>query len=431
MKKRMTICFLLAALLILTCSCTDNDAQEDNISHEIATPSYTSTPQPTATPTVSLNINLIKVSLGGKHSAALTSDGQLYIWGDNEYGQLGDGSKNDSNSPINITSQFNLTDGEYISQIALGYYHSMALSSQGRVFTWGFNQNYELGTGQSADQSKPVDITSKFRLSSGETIDFISSGAHHCSALTSEGRIFMWGDNSHGQLGDSGNEDKIRPIDITNQIDFMADEKAVVLMLKGIHSTMITSHGRLFKWGANMTGQLGDGTSEAKNIPIDITESLSLGPDESLSETSNSLLNSAAITSEGRVFLWGSKGDNALLNNVNDPTDIPIDVTNKFSLNEGETIKSIALGEEESLALSSLGKLFSWGKKAGSPLDITSNFSLESDEKIIFICTCNNHFSALTSSGRLFLWGDNSDGQIGNGESGSYIRQPYQISLDN
>jgi alpha-tubulin suppressor-like RCC1 family protein len=109
---------------------------------------------------------------------------------------------------------FTLSSGEKIVGVSLGYYHSSALTSFGRLFMWGYNYYGQLGDGTTTDSSTPIDITNNFTLSSGEKIESVSLGYYHSSALTSLGRLFMWGWNYYGQLGNGTTTDSSMPISI-------------------------------------------------------------------------------------------------------------------------------------------------------------------------------------------------------------------------
>ena len=131
------------------------------------------------------------------------------------------------------TAEFNLAVGEIIISISTGEFHSAALTSEGRLFTWGRNAFGQLGDGTTIDKHVPTDITNKFNLATGETITSFSLGFHHSLALTSAGRIFTWGNNSSGQLGDGTTVDKNVPTDITSQFNLVVGESILSASLGG------------------------------------------------------------------------------------------------------------------------------------------------------------------------------------------------------
>jgi len=233
------------------------------------------------------------------HSSLITSEGRIFTWGGNNHGQLGDGTYVNSLVPKDITSQFNLAVGEGITEVSLGYYSSSAMTSEGRMFTWGYNYYGQLGNGMMTQKNTPQDITSQFGLNVGEKIVGISMGDSHTSAITSESRIFTWGRNNYGQLGDDV-LDQLSPMDITSKFSLNVSETFIQLSLGRYHSSVLTSDGRYFTWGYNNSGQLGDGTNiekEASQFNLNLGETISL--------VSLGGYHSSLLTSDGEIFTWG------------------------------------------------------------------------------------------------------------------------------
>ena len=367
------------------------------------------------------------ISLGLHHSSALTSIGRLFMWGLNYYGQLGDGTTINKLIPIDITSQFNLINGEMIVSASLGDTHSSVFTSTGRMFTWGYNPSGQLGDGTTIGKLIPIDITSQFNLTNGETIKSASLNDHNSSALTSTGRLFTWGYNNRGQLGDGTTVDKLRPGDITAQFNLPSEETIVSVSLGDSHSSALTSTGRLFTWGYNYSGQLGDGTTIGKLIPIDITSQFNLTNGETIKSVSLGDFHSSVFTSTGRLFTWGDNNSGQLGDGTIFRKSTPVNITTQFNLINGETIVSVSLGDFHSSALTSTGRLFTWGYNNSGQLgdgttvdklrpgDITAQFNLPSGETIVSTSLGCYHSSALTSTGRLFTWGYNSFSQLGDG----------------
>ena len=152
------------------------------------------------------------------------------MWGWNSLGQLGDGTTTDRDTPIEITSNFDLKPGETIVSVSLGRNHSSVMTSSGRDFMWGRNGSGQLGDGTTTDIEAPIEITSNFDLKPGETLVSVTLGNDHSSAMTSSGRVFMWGRNNSGQLGDGTTTDRFTPVEIPSN---SADSKDETLHLYG------------------------------------------------------------------------------------------------------------------------------------------------------------------------------------------------------
>jgi len=131
------------------------------------------------------------IAAGQGHSLALGSDGNVYAWGDNTYGQLG------TTTSSSMPALVNPPTGLKATAIAAGQDHSLAIGPDGKVYAWGYNGNGELGNGKTTTSSTPEAIT----LASGVTSRAIAAGGHHSLAIGSDGKEYAWGDNEYGQLG--------------------------------------------------------------------------------------------------------------------------------------------------------------------------------------------------------------------------------------
>ena len=251
---------------------------------------------------------IVTISVQNYTSSAITSEGRLFVWGSNYYGQLGDGTTTNQTMPLEITSEFGLDIGEKIDCVSLGNYFSSAITSTGRVFTWGSNSSGQLGDGTSIEKYTPTEITNNFGLASGETVSVVNLGGNHSSAITSTGRVFTWGSNSWGQVGDSTSSSRNTPVDITGNFGLVSGEIVTNVSLGYYHSSALTSNGRILTWGYNAKGQLGDGATSNVNYPTDITSNFELNTGDSIVSISMGYAHSSVKTSDGRIYLWGYNG---------------------------------------------------------------------------------------------------------------------------
>jgi len=171
----------------------------------------------------------------------------------NTYGQLGDGTNNDSKTPVGVPG---LTG---VVSVAAGYGHSLALMSDGTVRTWGWNLYGQLGNGTNTDKNKPV------RVSGLTGVVAVKAGYGHSLALMNDGTVRAWGWNSSGQLGDGTNNDRVKPVTVSGL-------SGVVAVSAGwSHSFAKKNDGTLRAWGWNYFGQLDDGTYTDRNKPVKST----------------------------------------------------------------------------------------------------------------------------------------------------------------
>ena len=236
------------------------------------------------------NDTIKEVSSGDQHSFILTEFGQVYSFGFDGQGQLGDGGEvyfvGDLNyasqlkkEASNITSLFELQPGDKIVQIDGGSNFSVALSQMGDVFTFGENNNGQLGIDNSENlyQTSPIKITSYFDLQQDDQITKIAVGSSHALALTQLGNVYVWGNNNFGQLGnDNRGVNAYKPEKLE-----LYGEKAIQIACGSFHSYVLTNLNFLYGFGYNGYGQLADKavivhTGNDKSIPYEMSKNFNL-----------------------------------------------------------------------------------------------------------------------------------------------------------
>ena len=153
------------------------------------------------------------ISAGSDHSMALCTDGTLVAWGWNYRGQLGIGNTTDSNVPVPVTTG-GVLSGKTVAAISAGGYHSLALCSDSTLVTWGYNNSGQLGNGSNSTSTVPI-ATTTFGELFGKTVVAISGGWYHSLAVCSDGTLAAWGINSLGELGNGNNSTSNIPVAVT------------------------------------------------------------------------------------------------------------------------------------------------------------------------------------------------------------------------
>jgi alpha-tubulin suppressor-like RCC1 family protein len=321
-----------------------------------------------------ISINDVKmVGVGDDHILALKNDGTVWAWGSNGYGQLGDGTYNDSIQPVEVQGISN------VISIAAGTYHSLALERDGSVWAWGSNNYGQLGEGSMNYNGSPVPI----QVEGMEGITAISSGGSHCLALQSDSVVWAWGDNDHGVLGDGTNTARFTPVmSKMNDIEYFdAGDSG--------HALAVKDDGTVWAWGYNYMGQLGQG--------------------------------GVSLNDQGIVSI-GSEADSynpAIVNGISDAVAVAAGGSHSVALTRDGSVWTWGSNLDGQLGMGTIG---------GS--DQTSPIQVPGLNNVTAIAAGMYHTLALKSDGTVWAWGLNSDGQIGNGGASTAVASPVQIPID-
>ncbi|XP_074307934.1 ultraviolet-B receptor UVR8-like isoform X2 [Silene latifolia] len=215
------------------------------------------------------------VAAGAEHSAAVTEAGELYGWGWGRYGNLGLGDRNDRLVPEKVAP----FDGIKMNLVACGWRHTITVTTSGNIYTYGWSKYGQLGHGDFEDHLTPY----KLEALSDTTISQISGGWRHTMAVTSDGKLYGWGWNKFGQVGVGDDVDRCSPVHVL----FPHDQKVVQICCGWRHTLAITERNNVFSWGRGTNGQLGHGDSSDRNLPT-IIDALSMdGPRSQKIESSD------------------------------------------------------------------------------------------------------------------------------------------------
>uniref|UniRef100_A8M7D0 Regulator of chromosome condensation, RCC1 n=1 Tax=Salinispora arenicola (strain CNS-205) TaxID=391037 RepID=A8M7D0_SALAI len=341
----------------------------------------------------------------GVPSAAAGPPGTGLAWGDNAESQLGDGTTTNRSTPVTVDLPADTT----ITAVAAGQGHSLAVTSAGTVLAWGANSSGQLGDGTTTPRSTPVAVD----LPAGTTVTAVAAGDRHSLAVTSTGTVLAWGLNVTGQLYDgTTTTNSSTPI----VVDLPAGTTVTAVAAGNAHSLALTSAGTVLAWGANSSGQLGDGTTTPRSTPVAVD--LPAGTTISTIAASSSS-HSLAVTSTGTMLAWGANftgqlGDGTITNRS---TPVAVD------LPAGTTVTAVATGSGHSLAVTSTGTMLAWGGNGSGQLGDGSTTSsstpvavdLPAGTTVTAVAGGAGHSLALTSTGTMLAWGFNTSGQLGDG----------------
>ncbi|MBN1439616.1 MAG: PD40 domain-containing protein [Anaerolineales bacterium] len=374
----------------------------------ILTPTLTFTPiPPTATPEKLANLAL-SVAAGGSHTCAITKRNGLSCWGNNEHGQLGDGTVTDSSRPVEVAG---LSGG--VKAVALGWGHTCAVTLKGAVKCWGYNKNGELGNGLTADSATPVDVES---LGSGVTA--IAAGDDHTCAVTGGGGVKCWGYNAYGQLGDGTTESRAFPVDVAG-----VTGGATAVAAGWGHTCLLTIRGGVMCWGNNEGGQLGNGRPEPMRFKIADVSGLTAGVSAIAAHGGHT----CAMTAEGGLKCWGYNKYGQLGDGTSENRNLPA------AVNRIGQVVAVALGSNHTCALAR-DIAACWGDnftgQLGDGTQTTHPEPVPVAEDLIAIAAGGAHTCAVTAGGGVRCWGSNSAGQLGDGTTSNRNAPVYAVGWD-
>ena len=324
---------------------------------------------------------IVHVSTGGNFykgsSLALSSEGKVYSWGANDQGQLGNGTATNSNLPVEVKTEGTPMAGKKIIQTAIGVTHSMALDSEGKVYSWGENVNGLLGTGDAIPTLSPVLVRTGGTPMEGKKIVQISAGGAHSMALDSEGNIYAWGWGGEGQLGNGENNNSNVPILVKKEGTGLEGKTIKKVMAGGMFSMVLTSDGSLYSWGKNNYGQIGDGTTNNYNLAVAVKTEGTPMAGKTVVDFSISNEHTVALTSDGQIYAWGRNESGQLGDGTNTASTLPVAVRTVGTPFAGKKAVQVVAGGWEgahSLALGTDGTVYSWGRNLNGQLgDQTTN----------------------------------------------------------
>ena len=352
------------------------------------------------------------IAAGNYHTLAVRGDGTLWAWGRNDTGQLGLGDTRNRSVPTRIG---NATNWESVSA---GRAHSTAIRTDGSLWAWGCNCSGKLGDGTTNHRSAPVQIgreTSWRAVSAGGGTVV---GRGHTVAISRDGALWAWGDNSHGQLGNDTTTRRFVPTRIggaTHWVSISSGDN---------HTVAITRDNSIWTWGWNQDGQLGDGGTASRATPI----SIRTGALENWAYVIAGDRHTVAVRRDGSLWAWGSNehgqfgdGGSGQGNRRSNPVLI--------EARRGMDWTTVSAGLRHTVGIGNDGTLWAWGGNTfgqlgnGTATDRTTPVRIGMYDGWEIVAAGGSHTLALRRDGSLWAWGNNEHGQLGNGGGGSGDRR--------
>ncbi|MCH2109427.1 MAG: RCC1 repeat-containing protein, partial [Polyangiaceae bacterium] len=310
----------------------------------------------------------VRVSEGYYHSCEVLDTGAVNCWGRNEYGQLGDGSNSDSNTTVSVSGIDGTT--EKAVSVSAGERHSCAVLETGAVNCWGYNEYGQLGDGSNNDSTTPVAVSGI----DGTTNNAVSvaGGNYHSCAVLETGAVNCWGRNTEGQLGNDSTTESTIPVAVDGMDGIT--KKAASISIGYSHSCAVLDTGAINCWGYNGYGQLGDGTEYDSTSPVAV--SVIDGTTNKAVSVSTGVSHSCAVLDTGAANCWGWNPYGQLGNDSTTSSSTP-GAVNGIDGSTNKAV-SISIGTSHSCSVLDTGAVNCWGLNGDGQLgddSITSRYT--------------------------------------------------------
>ena len=358
---------------------------------------------------------------GAQETVSLKSDGSVWTWGLNSFGQLGiNTSNNQSAVPVQVLGPGAVGFLTGVQAIMGGETHNVALKSDGTVWAWGWNQLNQLGDGTTTSRTVPVQVSGLTNITS------LGSRAYHTLAVRQDGTVWAWGYDRQGGLG--------------NGVSDLNSDNPVPIQVPGINSAIMVTAGYCFSlallqdhtlmaWGANGNGELGNGGTSDNYSPAPV-QGIS-----NVAWVSAGWKQVLAVKTDGTVWTWGSNtwtGNHAGSGLLGNGTTADSSVPGQISL-PGPAVMASG-GDSMSAVLLKDGTVWTFGSNLIGQLGTGSNVAqslvpvqVPGLTNIIFITARDHHLHAIRSDGTMWSWGDGVEGELGNGQFAS-SSTPVQVN---
>ena len=273
---------------------------------------------------------------GFQFAVALTTTGKVLTWGRGDLGQLGNGHRVKRNAPVFVR----LPRGVRATAVSAFVDGAIALTSTGRVLAWGYNFSGQLGNGKKAGSDVPVYV----KLPKGTKVTSIAAGSEQLYAITSAGGMLAWGSDSNGQLG-NGHAGGVSRVPV--RVHLPRGAKVVSASAGLLHALAQTTTGKVLAWGDNLQGQLGDGTRKQRNVPVWVH----LPKIAHITSIAAGRYHSLSLTRGGKILGWGDDafgqmGDGGFADKLR-PTPIMVPANRVIAIGAGpEAYDSMAIVDE-------------------------------------------------------------------------------------
>ncbi len=294
-------------------------------------------PRSTPVTTFAGGTNWIQVSGGYSHSAVIRSDESLWVWGQGIYGLLGNNSEVDRSTPVTT-----FAGGNDWKQVSCGANHTTAIKNDGSLWIWGYNSSGQLGINNTVTRSTPVTT-----FAGGTNWKQVSGGSSHTAAIKTDGSLWIWGQGANAELGNNATTNRSTPV-----TTFAGGNNWKQVSCGTNYTAAIKTDGSLWTWGFGTSGQLGNNDTTNRSTPV-----TTFAGGTNWKQVFCGTNHTAAIKTDGTLWLWGAGSTGRLGNN--DTTNRSTPVT---TFTGGTNWKQVSGGASHTAAIKTDGTLWVWGR---------------------------------------------------------------------
>ncbi len=397
--RRSTIGLSLTTLLMAGISCSADESAGPTAP---ATP-----PELGAAQAVSSSLRFLQVSAGtgsfGAHSCGVTTAHRIYCWGSNSSGELGNGKFGFEVRPVRVAEEI------WFNSVSAGFFHTCGIARDGRAYCWGEGATGALGNGRAGSRpelptdrrTKPTMVTDRLRFLQ------IAAGYGHTCGLTTANKVYCWGDNSEGQLGDGTRTRRLSPVRVAGGRRFRSISVGVG------HSCAVTTEYQAFCWGSGANGRLGHGSTRSSLKPIAVATW------RKFRQISAGYYHTCAMGRDNRAYCWGHGAEGALGDGAEVERLVPTAVAG------GRLVEFVEAGVYHACGDGYDGQGYCWGSNAQGRLGVGSLDRVRRIPTLVArgpgvlgytqLSAGDVHSCGIANTGKAYCWGFNGAGQLGDG----------------
>ena len=376
---------------------------------------------------------VVSMSAGGEHACTI-SDEKVHCWGSNSEGQIGNGGTLQSAIPyITAVDTSGVLNGKSIISVTAGKRSTCAIDSNNDLYCWGDNSSGQLGDGTTINRSSPVKIGGAL---TGKKVTNVSISNYKVSyddldsdttCAVADDKAYCWGSNSFGKIGDGTVQARLEPVAVSTS-GVLAGKNINQIATSRSHTCVLTDEGQIACWGRNRRGEIGNNTNNFSLSPASVnTTGVLMG--KLVTQISVGEENTCAVASGG-AYCWGANDVGQLGDSTTVDRVVPSAVFTSGGWLGGKTITKLSSGPDHSCVVIEDKSLYCWGGNSSgqltgigeypyAPRSLSFNFhELASVDTI----TTGYSFTCASSASNSYCWGSNAYSKLGNGRSSEYMQ---------